>query len=162
MFPLSTLILAVAIALIVGALIGALLLKGLSPQEKQNRSLETRLQKAENQLREYQQDVSEHFAETSQLINTLTQSYRDVHEHLATGALKLTNPDISRQLIDAGKGNLMLSTSRNRKPDDEEAISKEPPRDWAPRNPGDKGQLSEDFGFESVEGDVQRPDKVAS
>ena len=162
MFTLSTLILAIAIAVVVGGLIGALLLKGLSPQEKQNRSLETRLQKAENQMREYQQDVSEHFAQTSELINTLTQSYRDVHEHLATGALKLTNPDISRQLIDAGKGNLMISSSHSRKAGEEDESGKEPPRDWAPRNPGDKGQLSEEFGFESADNEVERPDKVVS
>nr|WP_243748931.1 DUF1043 family protein [Pseudomaricurvus alcaniphilus] len=140
----STLIIAVIAALIVGGLIGAGLFKGLAPQQKQNRSLETRLQKAEDQLKEYQQEVTEHFIETSELVNNLTQSYKDVHEHLASGALKLTNPDISRQLIDAGKGNLIAKGSSEQDEPPHEA-----PRDWAPKDPGAKGQLSEDFGLDA-------------
>lgn len=146
MFPLSTLIIIAVAALIVGALIGMGLTKGLSPQEKQNRNLEHRLQKAEEQLRDYQHEVSTHFAETSQLVNSLTQSYRDVHEHLASSALKLTNPDISRQLIDAADGKLLTKPKQSK--EDTEYL-KEAPRDWAPKNPGDKGQLSEDFGLDN-------------
>lgn len=157
MFPLSTLIIIALATLVLGALIGAGLTKGLSPQEKQNRSLETRLQNAENQLKEYQQEVSAHFAETSQLVNTLTQSYRDVHEHLASSALKLTNPDISRQLIEAGDGKLLTSS---KKPSTESEATSEAPRDWAPKNPGAKGQLSEDFGLDTTDDD--NPEKIAS
>lgn len=146
MFALSTLIIIAVAALIVGAIIGIGLLKGLSPQEKQNRSLENRLQQAENQLKDYQHEVTAHFMETSQLVNTLTQSYKDVHEHLASSALKLTNPDISRQLIEAGDGKL-LTKPKGTKQDTE--LLNEAPRDWAPKNPGDKGQLSEDFGLDN-------------
>ena len=74
-----------------------------------------------------------HFSETSELINNLTQSYKDVHEHLADGALKLATADVSKRLIDAGDGNLTIGR--------EEITAPEPPRDWAPKS----GQLSEDF-----------------
>ncbi|NIB41871.1 YhcB family protein [Pseudomaricurvus alkylphenolicus] len=144
MFELSTLILTAIVALVAGGAIGALLFKSLAPQEQQNRELESRLQKAENKLTDYQQEVSEHFAETSQLVNNLTQSYKEVHEYLANSALKLTNPDISRQLIDAGDGKLIANDTNVAA----EESTPEAPRDWAPKAPGEKGQLSEDFGLE--------------
>jgi uncharacterized membrane-anchored protein YhcB (DUF1043 family) len=146
-FSLSALILTALIATIAGALIGALLSKTLHPQEQQNRETEKRLQETEDKLLSYQQEVSEHFAETSRLVNTLTQSYKDVYEHLADSALKLSNPDLSRQLIDAGDGKLSPPKEMTSYGEAEESVA-EPPRDWAPKNPGDKGQLSEDFGME--------------
>ena len=147
MYPLATVIVVAVIASVVGLLLGVLLTRSFHPQGKHNRNLETKLQKADNELKEYQQEVSNHFVETSRLINTMTQSYKDVHEHLANGALKLANPDISRQLIEASEGNLMVShTSTD---SEEEDGGNHPPRDWAPKDPGAKGQLSEDFGFEN-------------
>ncbi|GAA5317686.1 MAG: hypothetical protein AseanaTS_28910 [Candidatus Pelagadaptatus aseana] len=148
MFSLSALILTALVAVIAGALIGALLTKTLHPQQQQNRVTEKRLQETEDKLLSYQQEVSEHFAETSRLVNSLTQSYKDVYEHLADSALKLSNPDLSRQLIDAGDGKLSAPTRSATPAQAEEAVT-EPPRDWAPKNPGDKGQLSEDFGMET-------------
>lgn len=144
MFELSTLILTGFSSLIAGALIGTLLTKTLRPQEQQNRELELRLRQAEDKLSTYQDQVTVHFAETSQLINKLTQSYKEVHEHLASSALTLTNPDISRQLIEAGDGTLGESTPSYTHAD---PATLQPPRDWAPKNPGQSGQLSEDFGL---------------
>lgn len=149
MFTLSTLVITAIAALIVGGAVGAVLVKSLHPQEQQNREMETRLENAENKLVDYQQEVSEHFAETSQLVNNLTQSYKDVHEHLANSALNLTNPDISRQLIDAGDGKL-ISNETSKAPTDKEDDT-EAPRDWAPKSPGETGQLSEEFGLDKNE-----------
>lgn len=132
--------------LVIGGALGALLVKTTSPGEQRSRELDTRLKQTEDQLRDYQQDVAEHFAETSQLVNALTQSYKEVHQHLAASALKLSNPDLSRQLIDAGDGKL-LSDKRNRSSDD--TTDATAPRDWAPRAAHGKGQLSEDFGLDT-------------
>ena len=145
MYELSTLIIVGIFALIAGGIAGVLIYRGLHPEQQQNRELENRVQRTEQQMKEYQQEVSEHFAETSQLVNKLTQSYKDVHEHLASSALKLTNPDISRQLIDAGEGKLLESTT---------AHAPVQPKDWAPKSPGEMGQLSEGFGIDkSAPGD---------
>jgi len=146
-FSLSALIITGIVAAIAGALIAALMLKTLAPQEKQNRETEKRLQQTEDKLLSYQQEVSSHFEETSRLVNQLTQSYKDVYEHLADSALKLSNPDLSRQLIDAGDGKLPQGGTA--KPSaSEDDVATEAPRDWAPKTPGEKGQLSEDFGME--------------
>ena len=104
------------------------------------RDLEQRLHEAESSLQGYQRDVAEHFAQTSQLVNNLTNAYREVHEHLASGALKLATPAISRQILDSANSNLSGDTKAYIA---EQRI--EPPRDWAPKAPGAKGTLSEDY-----------------
>jgi uncharacterized membrane-anchored protein YhcB (DUF1043 family) len=53
---------------------------------EQCRDLEGRLQIAEEDMTRYRGQVSEHFAETSQLLRDLTLQYRTVYEHLAEGA----------------------------------------------------------------------------
>ena len=146
MFSLTTLIIIALITLLVGGAIGAMVVKSMNPQQQQqNKELEQRLHTTEEKLRDYQQEVTEHFVETSLLVNRLTQSYKEVHEHLASSALKLTNPDISRQLIDAADGKLLPHD--NRTTDNGEATV-QAPRDWAPREPGSRGQLSEDFDLQ--------------
>jgi uncharacterized protein len=102
--------------------------------------LEQRLHEAEGSLQGYQRDVAEHFSQTSQLVNNLTHAYREVHEHLASGALKLATPAISRQILDSANTNLGSGTKAYVA---EQRI--EPPRDWAPKAPGAKGSLSEDY-----------------
>jgi len=52
-----------------------------------------RLQEELNQLKEkftdYRDQVTQHFMRTSELVQEMTQSYRAVYEHLATGAQRL-------------------------------------------------------------------------
>lgn len=137
MFSLTTLLITAGTTFIVGGLLSLLLTRSLSASEQKTRNLETRLQEAEESLANYQQEVTEHFAETAQLVNNLTKNYKEVHEHLAGSALKLANVDISRQLlstnVDDQEGELNVG---------EEAF--QPPKDWAPS----EGTLSEDYGLD--------------
>ncbi len=145
MFSLATLLITAITTFIIGGLLSLLLTRSFSSSEQKTRTLESRLEEAEHSLANYQQEVTEHFAETAQLVNNLTQNYKEVHEHLAGSALKLANVDISRQL---------LSTN----PDDDGSelnINEEtfqPPKDWAPS----EGTLSEDYGLND-EDDTQNP-----
>ncbi len=140
MFSLTTVVLIASIAFIAGSLLSLLLSRSFSASEQKTRSLETRLQEAEESLANYQQEVTEHFSETAKLVNNLTQNYKDVHEHLAGSALKLANVDISRQLLSASPNGdeTQLEVS-------EDAF--EPPKDWAPS----EGTLSEDYGLKEDE-----------
>ncbi len=134
----STLLIGLA-ALAIGLIIGFVLARTLHPQARERKDLEGKLQESQEQIKNYQQEVTEHFVKTSELINNLSHSYRDVHEHLATSAMHLTNPEISRKLIDAGFG---------RNEDKGNVISgdtPEPPKDYAPKVPG--GILSEEYGL---------------
>lgn len=138
MFSLETLIMISAIVFCVGVLLGALISRTLLHPE-QKKDLEQSLQLTRQELNQYQQDVAQHFAETSKLVHNLTQSYKDVHQHLARGAVELTNSEISRKIIAAGDGNLHLENSAF----DDAKI--DPPRDWAPKTPGQAGALSEEY-----------------
>lgn len=141
MYSLGTLVLTSLISLLAGAGLGAFLLY-LFRAQVYSRELEQRLHEAENSLKSYQRDVVEHFAQTSQLVNNLTQSYRDVHEHLANSALKLATPAISRQILESANSTLLGNEKSYL---DEQPI--DPPKDWAPKAPGDKSTLSEDYGL---------------
>ncbi len=139
MYSFSTLLVTGIICLIAGGAVGAAILF-LFRAQLMGRDIEQRLHEAENSLQAYQRDVAEHFTQTSELVNNLTQAYREVHEHLANGALKLATPAISRQIIDSANNNLSGETKAYI---NEQRI--EPPRDWAPKAPGSKGVLSEDY-----------------
>lgn len=139
MYSFGTLIITGLICLLAGGAIGAVLFKMLNSRG-QNRTLEERAYRAEEELKRYQQDVAEHFAKTSDLVNGLTQSYRDVYEHLANSALKLTTPALSRQILESANTRL-LGTERTYLT--EEQV--EAPRDWAPKS--GTGQLSEEYGL---------------
>jgi uncharacterized membrane-anchored protein YhcB (DUF1043 family) len=140
-YSFSALVITGLLCLLAGAGIGAVLLYVFRAQIL-GRDLEQRLHEAESTLQGYQRDVAEHFTQTSSLVNNLTQAYREVHEHLANGALKLATPAISRQILDSANSNLSGDTKAYI---NEQRI--EPPRDWAPKAPGAKGALSEDYGL---------------
>lgn len=142
MFSLEALVMVAAIVFCLGGLVGAIISRTLIPPTQQ-RELEQNLDTARKELDKYQQDVAQHFVETSKLVNNLTQSYKDVHEHLAKSAIQLTNPEISKQILAAGDGQLGI--------EGHEAVSNEefhPPKDWAPKTPGRVGTLSEEFGLQ--------------
>ena len=141
MFSLSTLVFTGLISLLAGAGLGAFLLY-LFRAQVYSRELEQRLHEAEHSLKNYQRDVADHFAQTSQLVNNLTQSYRDVHEHLANSALKLATPAISRQILESAN-NTLVGTEKSYL--NEQNI--EAPRDWAPKATGTPGPLSDEFGL---------------
>lgn len=152
MFSLTTMLIVGATAFIIGCLLSLLLTKSLSPSEKKSRTLETRLKETEEKLNDYQQEVTDHFAQTAQLVNNLTQNYKEVHEHLAGSALKLANVDISRQLLDSG-----VNDSQTDLGDSEKGF--QPPKDWAPG----EGALSEGYGLDK-ENELPKntPDHVIS
>ncbi|ROQ19547.1 MULTISPECIES: YhcB family protein [Marinimicrobium] len=153
MFSFGTLIITALICLLGGGALGAVLYK-LTDSGSRSKELEERVLRAEDELKRYQQDVSEHFAKTSELVNNLTQSYRDVYEHLANSALKLTTPALSRQILDSANTQLLGSEKTYLS---EEHI--EAPRDWAPKN--GKGQLSEEYGLHD-EGEYESPYQYGS
>lgn len=135
----SVLVLVAILGLALGALLAFLAVRGRSGVDR-SQELELRLREANSKLEDFQLQVNEHFDQTSQLVHNLTESYREVHEYLANSAVRLSNQDIGRQMLEAGSGKL----SDN----DENLKTVAPPRDWAPKEPGAKGTLAEDFGLD--------------
>ncbi len=137
MFSLSIVIIASLVSLLIGSIVGVLLSGNLN-RGKNSIDSDERLANTEETLLDYQRDVAEHFAQTTKLVNTLTESYRDMHEHLASSALKLSTPEISRQLISSG------STYAADISESDIHV----PKDWAPKKHGEEGALSESYGLE--------------
>lgn len=155
MFSLSTLVFTGFFFLLCGTALGAFLLH-IFRSNVYSRELEQRLNDAESTLQSYQRDVAESFSQTSHHIQNMTQSYREMHEHLANSALKLATPEISRKILES---NTSLGDSNTSYIN---AQHIEPPRDWAPKAVGSKGTLSEDYGLRDDDHDAHgRPTETA-
>jgi uncharacterized membrane-anchored protein YhcB (DUF1043 family) len=136
-------LLAVGLAVgLVGVLLGWVAGRRSSPGAKKHRALTLKLDQVIQDKKAYEDDVVEHFTETAKLLNNLTESYRDVHNHLAQGAASLCQ----------GKGPVSLEHIQNRRDDTEipaNLVPIQPPLDYAPKSsPDEKGMLNEEFGLE--------------
>ncbi len=133
----------------VGLLIGALFYHLFSGTASQRGKMKSELDEAKAQLKTYQDRVTDHFATTANLVNRMTDNYRDIHEHLAQSAEDLCTDDVTRhQVSDALLTSNTLLNGRMNKPESKDSI--EPPKDYAPKN-GEKeeGMLSEEFAAKS-------------
>lgn len=142
----TTLVIA-AVCLLVGLAAGFLLTRTLSPQEGKRRLLEEQLKQKENELRAYQRDVSDHFLKSSEMLRELTRSHREISEHLASSAMLLSSPDVSRRVQDTAFAGL----SSESRPRILSQVDAEPPKDYAPSVPG--GVLSENYGLSDLQSD---------
>lgn len=142
-------------ALIIGAVAGAAITQRFGNSQGSQAQLEDQLNELRQQAENYQHEVSEHFTETAQLLNQLTASYRDVHNHLAKGAQTLAADSAATQTIK------MLNADDDTA-DDKAADTSTltPPLDYAVKS-GDQnvGVLDETFGLKEVKSAPGRADK---
>ena len=139
-----TVVLIAAAFFLIGAGIGHLYSRKTGANDPSVQELEKKLEQTEQQLKRYQQEVTEHFVTVSHLTTNIAQSYRQIHEHLATSAIRLASPEIGRQLLKAGGSDPSLVDEDGNPLISAEDI--EPPRDYAPKVPG--GILSEEYGLD--------------
>jgi uncharacterized membrane-anchored protein YhcB (DUF1043 family) len=136
------LILIGAVLLLVGVGLGVLLGRGTSSDSQKSREVERKLDQVLQDKKAYEDEVVEHFSDTAKLLNNLTDSYREVHNHLASGAGKLCQ----------GQGPLALDELSSQ--DDVHEIPAhladvQPPLDYAPKtSPDETGMLNEEFGLD--------------
>ena len=139
---LYTLIALGAALLILGLGIGLLLGRRLSPAGQKYREVERKLDQVLQDKKVYEDEVVEHFTDTAKLLNNLTESYRDVHNHLAKGAATLCQ----------GEGPVALDRLEDGSDAAEippQLADVQPPLDYAPKtSPDEKGMLNEEFGLE--------------
>jgi hypothetical protein len=102
-----------ALTLIAGIGIGVFIAYRFLPSASGNRRLSEEVDELKASQAKYEQEVQAHFTKTGELFETLTNSYREVYEHLASGAVtlgggradrpKLDLPD-ARRLTEAAQG----------------------------------------------------------
>ena len=142
MYSLTIVIVGAAAGLIIGLGLGLLLGRQSSPSGQKHREVERKLDQVLQDKKAYEDEVVEHFSDTAKLLNNLTESYRDVHNHLAKGAATLCQ----------GEG--PVSLERLEGADDPAEIPAhladiQPPLDYAPKSsPDETGMLNEEFGLE--------------
>ncbi|WP_145912663.1 YhcB family protein [Endozoicomonas montiporae] len=142
-----------SLAFLGGMLAGALLYHLLGGSNSERGKLQNQLDDLQNDFKDYQNKVSDHFGTTAHLINKLTDSYRDVHEHMASGAENLCEDEaVKNRLSDALLSSNALLSGNITKRRTERPKAVEQPKDYAPKNaPDEKGTLSEEFGVKSEE-----------
>lgn len=134
-------IVCLAVGLVAGLLI-AKRINGSSPAKVSE--LEARVQELQRHHAQYRDNVSEHFNTTAELVQQMTESYRDVYQHLAGGAQDLCSEDVASKLLPAAEQSVFYHV-------DDDAL--EPPKDYAPKKaPGQSGALAENFGLTTDNG----------
>ena len=76
----------VVVSFLFGGSIGFALASRRLPAVQRSQELEAELDRVKAEVEEYRGQVNQHFAETSELFEGLTERYRAVYQHLATGA----------------------------------------------------------------------------
>lgn len=129
------------VCLAVGLVAGLLIAKRINGSNPARVSeLETRVQELQRHHAQYRDDVSDHFNTTAELVQQMTESYRDVYQHLAGGAQDLCSEDVASKLLPATEQSMFYHI-------DDAAL--EPPKDYAPKKaPGQSGALAENFGLD--------------
>lgn len=130
--------------LAVGIVIGVVLASRMNTSPSRVQELENQIRGLKESHVEYRDNVSDHFSMTAELVQHMTESYREVYQHLATGAQDLCPTDVASKLLPTESDAVFETT-----PSDEETSGLIPPKDYATKqDPEQIGALSEDFGLD--------------
>lgn len=132
---------------VIGLVAGALLFRQFLSDAAQIHKITQELEQLQETHQDYRQSVYSHFENTAQLVNALTQSYKDLYERLARDADILCPEEVSSQLALTKHRTDLLGSAKesglNKKMDD-----LFPPRDYAAKSsPDQKGGLAADYGL---------------
>jgi uncharacterized membrane-anchored protein YhcB (DUF1043 family) len=87
----------IALTFCAGAAVGALISVQIC-RGKESTRLKKELEALKEEYARYKENVGRHFVQTSTLVNNLTQSYKDVHQHLSNGAQSLCDAELAMEL----------------------------------------------------------------
>ena len=77
------------LSFLLGSVIGCIITYMIVARNNRTYQLQTELNELTDDFRDYRDQVTHHFMRTSELVQEMTQSYRTVYEHLASGAQHL-------------------------------------------------------------------------
>ncbi len=133
-------------ALAVGIILGLVIATRLNVSPSKIKDLESQIRQLKDSHSEYRDSVSDHFGMTAELVQHMTESYRDVYQHLASGAQDLCSGEVASKLLPADSDAVFDTAHYSEEPN---PIA--PPRDYAAKqSPDQKGALSEDFGIDKT------------
>jgi hypothetical protein len=148
-------ILIALIALTIGAAAGFFAGRAWSVRHDKTAALSRQLDETHAEYSHYQDQVDQHFHKTADLVNNLTQTYSEIHQHLSEGAQRLSKRTLAKTSIEQ---NFLRN---NASPQHPSSVSNpdnlvltnnnplEPPRDYAPKSSDEVGALAENYGINS-------------
>lgn len=77
------------LSFLLGTFIGCIITYSIVARNNRTHQLQVELNELSEDFRNYRDQVAHHFMRTSELVQEMTQSYRSVYEHLASGAQHL-------------------------------------------------------------------------
>ncbi|PIE41491.1 MAG: hypothetical protein CSA49_03030 [Gammaproteobacteria bacterium] len=120
-------------------------------------SIERQLRELQEEFTAYRENVNQHFNNTAKLVNKLTKDYISVQKHLEDAAESFTQPPKSFKLNEESAEQLekqreeFLTLEASSPKEEEDAqfdiAGAQPPKDYAPKAPSEKGTLAEDYGL---------------
>lgn len=144
MYSISTVLLTAIAALLTGIVVGIVYARKFTAASQQQREVERHLERLQQQQKDYQHEVAEHFTDTAKLLSNLAESYRDVHNHLAGGAEILCQDKLPASVITR-----LPDSSDEYGANDEAYENVSQPLDYAPKSsPYETGMLNEEFGID--------------
>ena len=81
--------------------------------------LQEKLQSLQQEFDSYHDQVGQHFLKTSELVQKMTESYRDVYEHLSTGSQALCQTPVNTPRLDIPEHPMLESETQTRAADEE-------------------------------------------
>ena len=75
----------------------------LPGNRRRTQELKEKLSKLQEEFDSYHDNVGQHFQKTSELVQKMTESYRDVYDHLATGSQILCKTPLNTPSLDIPK-----------------------------------------------------------
>lgn len=151
-------ILGIVMAFFLGILGGGLLiyfyLNGSSNEEKIKE-----IEGLKKEQKEYREKVDSHFVETAELFKDLTDRYRDVYQHMATGADVLCSDEAKQLQADMSDSGLLIEAAQ----ESEEVESEEQPSEelTAAGEESSEEQASDEPSSSAEEADVNIDDVLA-
>jgi uncharacterized membrane-anchored protein YhcB (DUF1043 family) len=88
------------LAFLLGTMLGSIATYLLVARNRRTHQLRLELNQLTERFTEYRDQVTQHFMRTSELVQEMTRSYRDVYEHLASGAQHLCGDTDERWQLD--------------------------------------------------------------
>lgn len=141
-------------ALLIGTGAGVMLARLFNSDNRKRHDLEKQLQDVNTDMKHYQQEVSEHYVKTARLVDDLTESYRQVHNHLAEGAATLLHTRGAAPLMKTIPSREQIDAISEPVPENKVL----PPLDYAPKkSPDEKGMLDESFGLDKEHAEAAEP-----
>ena len=130
--------------LAVGIVIGTAFTRQLGSQAARVKELEEKIESMMESHEEYRENVSQHFDVTSVLINQMTGKYKEVYEHLASGAQDLCSTEVAEKLLPIQSDAVFEKETTSNEP-----VQIDAPKDYATKSdPSQAGALSENFGLQ--------------